>query len=182
MEDKYYADDPKVENVYKQARKMRDKYEYAKEGLTYEEGERIYKNSKSMIDAYEDDMLKTFEGQDTKFKELKNFKEEYKNSPEMKKLSETKYGSQEWFNARDKVFESQKNLEKKYSSSILKEFGIDEPDDYVAQKIFNKSKSPLLDYTYSWYDSDYHSISNPLTGDRDYGLTEYDAYKKWANE
>ena len=73
-------------------------------------------------------------------------------------------------------------LEKKYSSSILKEFGIDEPDDYVAQKIFNKSKSPLLDYTYSWYDSDYHSISNPLTGDRDYGLTEYDAYKKWANE
>lgn len=89
-----------------------------------------------------------------------------------------KYGSKEWFDAREELYKEQEKLEKKYMPSILKDFDINTKDPVIKKEIFKNGIKELLFNSLAgnaWYSDEYASIADPWgfsAGDRDYGLEE----------
>lgn len=87
-----------------------------------------------------------------------------------------KYGSDEWFQARENYMLALKDYTDEYIDAYLKDYGDVKLTKLERKITLEKLEYPMLPQQ-SYLLTDYYAIATP-DGDRDYGLEE--AYYKWA--
>lgn len=94
--------------------------------------------------------------------------------PYIDKLKKLKYGSDEWFEERDAYFDKLDSFGKEWAEATLKDMNVKLKDAKDTEK-FAKYIGVGEGYVNS--NSDYRSIVDPVTGERDYGLEPSQSYK-----
>lgn len=84
-------------------------------------------------------------------------------------LKNTKYGSKEWFDARDKYYEIIDSYSEKMSKAFMDDIGYTPISDFSTKKF---SEWLGAGEGYENTHSDYRSIYDPVTGRRDYDLVD----------
>ena len=97
-----------------------------------------------------------------------------KTKPYFDAISKETYGSDAWFDARENYYNQVDKFGSDYTSALLKDYGM-ERVSYATKKQWGNSALPL-----NYADSEYRSIIDPTTGDRDYDLEE--KYYTWLEK
>lgn len=134
----------------------------------YDMGEKDYK-----------EFMETYYGEATKAgKELAKLKDQrdaaVASDPKIQKLSEAAhqpgaYGSKEWFEWRDAIWDKRKEYNEKFTDALIKN------SEHLKDYSNNKDVRDFINEYAQWDNElgDYSSIWDPDSGERDYGLEDY---------
>ena len=97
----------------------------------------------------------------------KEVKSELKETVKKLEFDSVEYGSDEWFEKREKYYDAVEKSGSKYAEAVIKDLKIDDLHDYT------------YSYAVEWIgkaargrNDDYSSIYDPVSGQRDYGLED----------
>lgn len=133
-------------------------------GKVYDDVAKEYKKLGSPSDRSERDAV------------IKTGREETK--PLLNDLKSKKYGSDEWFEAREKYYKASDSYTKAYADATLKDLGKTNVSEITKEYMYSGEEyvAPLLGNN-SYAYSDYKNITDPVRNTRDYGLEE--KYDDW---